>query len=532
LLFAGTTNFERLRHELQIKERLLSLPPITAALEIRQDLEHRHIPDLFSGIVIASVNAPHQPAPFRKTEELKKEEEEEEEPIDSIERLHQGELETDAILVPTTHPLEEFTHPKFFDAWKPRLQDFGQKISSSFKGAIKRRPMSHKDPLTLSSLRGMNAGHGASLDAQAKKKWIAIGVVVLIIVVAGVWFFRARAFAKEQTVWNTIYTQAVEKKNQAEGDLTYGNEDGARRFLKDAIALVSGLDEKTKERKTTKTQFLKDAADVQNKLKRETHIDNPTELFSLSPEQPAGSLATIAQLNGALFTLDTAGRALVQIDPTTKQMTRMPLPESTAKPKTLVALKTSLLVLMDDRTAFVAKPDAQTVKAVAFGASKVSSTQAATIYNGRLYVLDPETKMIWRYTSTDGTQFSGEKAYFKLPVDALSEAASLAIDANVYVTLKNGKVMRFFSGTEDPWTLRGIDPPLQSNAGIWTSLDADRVIMADPTGKRVIVVSKDGQLVAQILSQKFQGPTDVTADAKNKKLYVVDGNKVLQVEMP
>ncbi len=47
VLIAGSTNLDRLRSELRIKERLTTLPIVTAALELRQDIERRGIPDDF-----------------------------------------------------------------------------------------------------------------------------------------------------------------------------------------------------------------------------------------------------------------------------------------------------------------------------------------------------------------------------------------------------------------------------------------------------------------------------------------------------
>ena len=44
LLFAGTQNFEPLRNQLRLAETLKSLPPVAAALELRQELE-RHLTD-------------------------------------------------------------------------------------------------------------------------------------------------------------------------------------------------------------------------------------------------------------------------------------------------------------------------------------------------------------------------------------------------------------------------------------------------------------------------------------------------------
>ncbi len=103
----------------------------------------------------------------------------------------------------------------------------------------------------------------------------------------------------------------------------------------------------------------------------------------------------------------------------------------------------------------------------------------------------------------------------------------------MYIVWKNGDVKQYLSGVEQTWALNPADPPVTSLAGIWTVADTtDRIALADPDGKRVLIYRKDGRLVAQLKSPNWQKPTGVSADPTGKKLYVIDSNKVWQTDLP
>jgi len=163
--------------------------------------------------------------------------------------------------------------------------------------------------------------------------------------------------------------------------------------------------------------------------------------------------------------------------------------------------------------------------------TKASSTQSLVLYGKRFYVLDSLANMIWRYAPVGGG-VAQESAYLKQNSSPLTNVAGIAIDSNVYVAWKNGAVRRYLSGVEEGWSPVTLDPPLQSASGIWTAADTDRVVVADPQGKRVLVFRKDGRLVSQIVSDSWSSPTAVSGDEVGKKIYVVDSNKLWQVDLP
>lgn len=527
VVLAGTQNFERLRGELQLKERLLTLPPVTAALEIRQELERREIPDDFGAVVIASVALPQlagivppvEAAPNAKDRSTV-----------SIEKMKTAERETQGLLSPAIAPLPAARQSKKFmdlaQGGYKRARELAKKHWQRFTP----QPGS-KDPLTMTSLRGMNAGHGSFMTRERKLKLLG-AACILLLVFGGYAFFRHTQQVKaEQTLWDLTYNQANDKKNQAEADLLYGNEDQARRLLHDANGLLATLDEKTTERKTAKEKMLQDLADLQTKLKREVRVDQPTELASLALGSPDNSLQDITVLKGEIYSVDSSVGSLLQVDPTAGAVKRIALDASSTRVMAITASKDKVLLLTDSRQVLSVDPTKGALTTLKLESTRASSTADLAFYNNRLYVLDPLGNMIWRY-SANTAGFGGEQAYLKQNTSNLANAVGLSIDVNVYVAFSDGKLMRYLSGVEETWSPNEIDPPLASANAVWTSPDTDRLIVADPVGKRILVFRKDGQLVAQIVSANFKGPRFVTADVTAKKIYAVDGNRVLQLDLP
>lgn len=526
LLFCGTSNFERLRSELKLSERLTTLPPVTAALEIRNDVEQRGIPDDFVGIVIAAVPPPASP-PTVRTAPM--EQEEENQSTRSIKKLREDERKTDAYLSPTISPIQPAATP---DQDRPKrgartLVSLLARAKSAFTSLRQRT-----DGMSLTSFRGMSAGHGSSLTPQRKRQLLIAGGAVLLILIAGIWWWRSRVFAAEQNTWNQSFDKAADSIHRAEADLLYQNDERARSLLKDARAILDALDEKTADRKKTRGDLFAQLATLESKARREVTVEQPTEFFSLAQGVPENSLVSLAFAGDRILTVDTSDKNLAEVRTDNREVRRFALPTSLAgTPNVIAGGKDQTFVLTDQNGLAVYEPKGPRFAVGTFDAPASSGTRAAVVYAGRLYTLDPQGNMIWRMNA-GSSGASGATKYLKQTSTTFESAVDLAIDSSVYVAFENGQVKRFLSGAEESWSLPAIEPSLRNIAGFWTTADTDRVIVSDSANKRIIVYRKDGQLIQQILSPAFVHPTRVTGDAENKKIYVLDGNKVWQLEMP
>ncbi|HEU0050591.1 MAG TPA: hypothetical protein VFQ60_00855 [Patescibacteria group bacterium] len=525
ILLAGTQNLERLRGELRLIDRLSTLPPVTAALEIQQEIESREIPDDFAGIIIASVLLPkHAEEPLV---ELSKEKS-----TESIEHMHEQEKEAEALLSPTIAPV-----PRGKRSWSPKalLAEIRPSLNKSMtwiKERLKKPKPVPRDPMALASLRGMNAGVGTFMTKRRKMTFLAGGCVIMSALIGTVWYHYAKKASAAQALWNSAYDQAVDRKNRAEADLVYSNEAQARGLVQEALSILTNLDEKTTSRKKAKQDLLTELADVQTKLKHENVIDHPTVLFSLPNDSSGNSrLSSIALYKDTIFTVDPSGQAVIQINPLTKEIKRIGLSTDDSQAVTLTAAKDSVLLETATGTLLSIDPITGKTKLIPFGKTRASTPKAMEYYNNRIYALDPSNNMIWKYSAAAGG-FAQEASYLKQTNSNLADSTAIAIDSNVYIGFASGKLTRYLSGVEEVWQPNPADPPIKTVADLWTTPDTDRLALTDPEGKRVIIYRKDGQLISQIRSGDFTGPTALVGDDKAKKLYVVDGSKIFVLDLP
>ena len=518
VLIAGSNNLERLRNELRMKERLTTLPPVTAALEIKSDLEKEAIPDDFIATIVSCATATREeasaavptPPEGRSTA--------------SVEKMHATEVQTLRRLAPI---LGRNTDTEKGEPMAPHVGGPLGLLASVRRMIARQKP---RDVAAMTSLRGMHAGFG-SLLTQKRKSWMVGGIVlVLIILITGSLIKYQRTQAAERAAWNATFDQAKQLIEQANGEAVY-SEDKARRSLATAETTLASLNARSEDLKQAVENLKKDSEQLRIKLRRIVETSTPNQLFSLPSEIADGALASPLLFKGSLVVADRSGKSLVIINPQTKESRRINLPADAARVTSLAAGRESVIVALEDGKLLAANLTNSTVGALSLGSNAAKQMTDAATYANRFYRLDAESGQIWRYPSATGG-FGNEQAYLQASNTNMSDAVSLAIDSNVYVLKSNGQVARFLSGGQDGFSLSPIDPPLEHGSSIWAETDKQYVAIADPVGNRIVLFTKEGRLVAQYRSTAFKGPTDITADETAKKLYVIDGNSVYELALP
>lgn len=522
LLIAGSKNFERFRNELRLKERLTTLPPVTAALEIKQDLDAHGVPDDFVAAVVACLPAdePKQmPLPVVP---------EKEKSTASIENLRRTEADALRYLAPTFGKKDE-TNTGAAGPAVPKMAGARFNPLALLGRIFTRKPK--RNVADMVNLRGMHAGFGTFFTK--KKKTMVVGAIALVlaVVLIGVYVKHRQNVMAQETAWNAAYDTAKEAIGRAEGESVY-SEDQARATLTQALASLNNLNAGTASRKDAIAKLQSQAADLKKKLQRIQNVDAPTQLFALPDGIAPGALSSPILYQNRIVFLDRADKQLVAVDPTTKAAKKIDLPAGTAAPVAIGAGKSSVIILLEDKSLLSTTIDDGKVAKSSIGSSDEKAVTDAVVYVNRLYALDATNQQIWKYASASGGFGNGAK-YLQATNSNLSNAVSLSIDSSIYVLSSNGNVARFMSGGQDGFALATIDPPLSNANQIWTDIDAPDVAIADQTGKRVAVFTKDGKLVGQYVSPAFQGPVDLTGDPKTKNLYVVDSsNKVYVLPLP
>jgi hypothetical protein len=448
-----------------------------------------------------------------------------------VQELHEEQLETEAYVETTVSPLSA-SGKSLGKAWKERFSQLRETLQEKLRAKPPSTPVAPRatthDPMTLASLRGMNAGHGGSLSAKTRRKIIAGAIGAVVLIGAGVWIHRARQASAEQTLWNAVYTQALDRRNRADADLLYQNDEKARALVNEAFSLAHGLDTKTKEREEAKGKLVQDLEGLRQRLRKEQRVDQPTVVYQTTQGMLSDLLFTNQGL--AVIQTDNSSTSLALVTNSVAESVISIPPEAT--PIASIALtKNGILTLSQQKQLALVSLSRKSAGIVALNSPTAGSSQSMSIYNNRLYIVDGTGKTIWRYTAS-GNGFGQETAYLKSPVEDLTQATSLAIDSNIYVGLSNGRILKFLSGEQQTWDDAQTDPALTEVTKLWATADGERIVALDAKSKRLAIYNKTGSLIGQIVSNAFEQPTGLTVDPKAKKIFVSDGQKVLQFDLP
>lgn len=522
VLIAGTDNLERLRGELQMKERLTTLPPVSAALEIRNDIERRSIPDHFVAAVISCQEVKRAVADIP----VASQEEQKDNSTVSIEKLRQTEVTTTQHLSPVVSPVKKL--PASVSVFA-KARTGARRLFASIRALLAKNQKT-LDAVSFASLRSMNAGYGSFFTKRRKVLVYGACGILAALILGGLIWKQARKTAAERALWQETYDGALDQRNRAEADLIYGNDGRGKAEIDAASQALAGLTGGTNEQKSSVEKLKQDLSGLKDRLKKLVKTENVTELTALASAAD-GSLSAPVLTADAAYAADNSTGAILKITLATKAVKTIRLPGSSDRIVGGTVGKDSVLFATQSGKLYALKKSDDTVSSMKWSHSRTSSTTDVVLYASKLYSLDASKNQVWRSVNSGGG-FTGDTPYVKATSESIGNAVSLAIDSSVYVLKQDGTVLRFLSGGLEGYAPAGIEPPLASGSAIWTVADNDRVAIVDPTEKRIVFFDKNGALKAQVVSSQFQSPRDLDADEANKRMIVVDGNRLLLVPMP
>ncbi|MFA6161007.1 MAG: hypothetical protein WC766_02385 [Patescibacteria group bacterium] len=523
LLFIGSANFERLRDNLKIKDKLTTLPPVSAVMEMKQSLEQSRTPDDFAAILISChpANKPNNPVaiPIPKGAQI------------SMQQLRENEMQTNQTLAPLLNPIKT-KQPMAAGSspLPPKLAAGAADAWQRLKQLIpKRRP--NPTPATRTAMQSLDAGHGSIFTA--KRKTILIGGValILLLVIGYSTYAHNKKVTAERSAWEQKFSQATDFFNRAESSLMYAKDAQTATEVQQSEALVSSLDASTDDRKQRVEKLKSDLNQIKEKLRKASVASNIIELYSLPVTAPDGSLTAPAITDANSYVADNSNHQIVKTGLSDHNSKNIALPDGSGN---IIgsSIGQKSLVLLDDKGQFYAlgldDDKLQTLNKVA--ATTIENITDMVIYNNRAYVLDGTKGQIYRLTKTT-SGFGSSAAYTQTDVP-LAGAVSLAIDSNVFVAKADGTILKLLSGKQEPFSLATIDPVLKSLSSVWTDIDDPRIIATDPANKRLLIFDKNGLLTAQITSPEFTSLRDVSSKLGQKQTLVVSGNRLLLVPLP
>lgn len=367
------------------------------------------------------------------------------------------------------------------------------------------------------------------LPQQRRGRLYLAGVIVAIILAGIAWSIYQQNQAEKRARYLSLYNLASEKyqlaKNFKDIDSSQAQKNlaEAQQALDQALAINS----QASELKNLADQIKDDSSSIL----RIYQINDWPIFLSLDLIRPGFTANQLSFSLGKILLLDTNQKSLVAVD--LKKKT----PQILAGERQLgQAFRASL----NGQTAFVHSLDkgiirvdlptnkASTVAAVDEDWGKISDLFG---FGGNVYLLDSLKNQIWKYTPV-ASGYAGRFAYIKdgQSVD-LASSIRLQIDYSVWVLKGGPEIIKLTGGLLDHFAVGGLDQPVKEIKSFFVTEEKDTVYLLDSTSSRLVVLKKNGQYQAQYRGDKFKTATDFVIDEQNKKIYLLENNKIYQIEL-
>ena len=112
----------------------------------------------------------------------------------------------------------------------------------------------------------------------------------------------------------------------------------------------------------------------------------------------------------------------------------------------------------------------------------------------------------------------------------------MAIDGQVYVLLRDGRVYKFSQGQPVHFEITGLDEPIGQGVALYASPQSSALYIADAAAGRIVLLDKGGQFHRQLRPPEelpdLSGLSAMAVDESARKLYVAAGGRVWGATLP
>jgi len=371
------------------------------------------------------------------------------------------------------------------------------------------------------------SGLGATLkhwsrSLNKKNRLLFIGFVVVVAIFSlsltySNWSRKQKAALNN---YNNLVATIEEKQGSIDSYLLYNNEDGAKKALIDARALLSYLPQIKKEQIAVYTQLEEKLNKQMDKIQKIVKVESLEKVNDLTGLKTTN----LIWANGKIYAAGV--NSIFSITPQSASSTRFEVAGALNLNNPQFDGKSNIYYREANR---VVDFNLSTGKATLNEKVEFSDGVGYRIYGSWLYVLAKDKNQILRY-SRSGT--GSILNWIKEEVN-LSQASDFSIsqDGKVYILENNGLVSQFYLNKKVPnYSVSAISPVMTTANKIIAGVKY--LYIFEASSKRLVVLDiKDGRLLGQYQINSLVNYKDFTVDENNKIVYFLDGEMVYKLTL-
>lgn len=366
------------------------------------------------------------------------------------------------------------------------------------------------------------------LIPRSKRNIAIIGVILLILVIISVGIgYKNKKDAEVLSSRDNLLQGATDEYNKAIS-LKDSNTSDALSSLKKSEEVIDQLIKS--DPKNSKAEELRKK--IEESLPQISKIYTISEFsvwLDLNLIKQGFSAKSLSLSLDNLLILDPDKKTLVKINTKTKSQSILAGQDKIGSAQ-MVSLNGSLAfifskdkgVLKIDTTnnnlSVVAKPDE--------GWGIIADLYA---FGGNVYLLDKVNNQIWKYLPTE-SGYSDKREYLKGKAD-LSDSSKMEIDSSIWILKNPQEIIKYTQGVVDFFSYSGLDKPVKEISSFFVSDETENLYILDKGNSRLLVLDKKGNYLAQYQSDKLTTITDFIVIEAQKKVYLLEKDKIYQIDL-
>lgn len=542
--------------ENQLIKIITTLPPNSAAEQIKQILSKINSYVSFSAIIIQSMTGRRTESPSPRIESTQ----------NSIAMLNKTEEQTEDLLSPSgiinikkwlTLPLQLlrnrtpkktsptivikdkiFSKKRSFVKTKKVLTTITnffiysfnflmfllKNISNKEKTSLLFKKSSSRIKTCIRHITGLN---------KKNKTFLIISLIFLSLLIFNV--YRIKNTQKEQEEkenYNQLTDLIEQKQNQAEANLLYNNEGGAKKLFDEIDKLINEFPQETEEQQKKHNEF-KQKFDIQmEKIRKITKIEEPEIIANLNHLISTANPKNMILNKGLnkIFIGDSEQKSIYMLDIKSKVVTTITNLEYPIENLGTAAIyDKEIYYLNNDKNIIKLNTEEEKLQTMSIPAENKKITAMDT-YNNRLYCLSPEDNQVYRYKN-NGSAFNEEYKWVLEKTD-LTNAVDISIDGYVYVLKNSGEIIKLLKGYVEATLNKNsiVDPPMENVSKLFVSPDKKYIYILEPQNRRLIIFDKTGKFLMQYLLPNASDIKDFAVDEKNNTIYFLNNTSIYKIE--
>ena len=358
--------------------------------------------------------------------------------------------------------------------------------------------------------------------------FLMISVISITLLIFNLFSDKKQEIITQETEnLENIKNNLKQKHSQIYAHLLYNNEEGAKNILKEFKTLLDNISQNSEEEKLIYNEYLLKYNEQVEKIRHIKKAENISEISDFSDFNANAEISSIILKNNKLFAIDSKEKLIYILDLKTKLISVIANDDIDFLDLKFSHQGENDIYLFNNTNIYKIKETTKEIVKIPLKLPAEGAINSLSIFNKNFYILDKDQGKIYKYKA-NRTNYPIN--WLKAKADFAS-STDFEVDGNIYVLENNGKINKYFLGSEKDFMMDSVNPEFKNAKKLSLSKKLDFIYIFDPTNYRIAVFKKNGEFIMQYyLDNSLENLADFTIDEKEGKIYILNKNKILQIQ--